>query len=199
LYSDELFSQQQRQMMWTPVKLNDGSEKPYGFGWNVSKVGKHRQVHHAGTMCGFRAEMKRFVDDQLTVIVLTNGGQALPGRIALGVAAFYIRDLLPKRNAVKLPADVLDAYTGQYRLSGGPVMSVTRSGGKLLLVVSLGKMSMELGSLTPESKTRFFNEDDPRNTYIFSTDAKGRPQFAIEDQDGKVGPPAPRLDPRKQP
>jgi hypothetical protein len=30
-----------------------------------------------------------------------------------------------------------------------------------------------------------------RNTYIFSTDAQGRVQFAIEDQDGKVGQPTP--------
>ncbi len=197
LYSDEPFSQRQRERMWSPVKLNDGSEKPYGFGWIVGEVGKHRHVHHAGTMAGFRAEMTRFVDDQLTVIVLTNVGQGLPERIALGVAALYIPDLLPKRNAVKLSADVLDAYTGPYQLSGGGVMNVTRSDGKLLLVISTRKTSLYFGSLTPESKTRFFDEDDPRNTFIFSTDAQGRLQFAIEDQDGKVGQPMPKLDPQK--
>jgi D-alanyl-D-alanine carboxypeptidase len=198
LYTDEPFSQQQREMMWTPVKLNDGSEKPYGFGWVVGQVGKHRQVHHAGTLGGFRAEMTRFVDDRLTVIVLTNAGQALPEQIALGVAALYIPDLLPKRNAVKLPTDVLDAYTGQYQLPGGRVMNVTRSDGKLLLVMSIAKTSMELGLLIPESKTRFFNEDDPRNTYIFSTDAQGRRQFAVEDREGKVGQPIRQLDPQNR-
>src|SRR5947208_10242553 len=40
LYSDKVFSPQQRQLMWAPVKLNDGSEKPYGFGWEVGKAGK---------------------------------------------------------------------------------------------------------------------------------------------------------------
>ncbi|MCI0458610.1 MAG: serine hydrolase [Gemmataceae bacterium] len=198
LYADELFSPQQREMMWTPVKLNDGSERPYGFGWRVDKVGKHRQVHHAGTIAGFRAEMTRFVDDQLTVIVLTSLVQALPERIALGVAALYLPDLLPKRNAVKLPAEVLDAYTGQYQMPGGGVMNVTRSGGKLLLVMSMGKMSMELGFLIPESKTRFFLEDDPRATLVFSTDAQGRLQLTGEDQDGKPGQASPKLDPQKQ-
>ena len=129
--------------------------------------------------------------------MLTNAGQALPEQIALGVAALYIPDLLPKRNAVKLPADVLDAYTGQYQLPGGRVMNVTRSDGKLLLVMSIAKTSMEIGLLIPESKTRFFNADDPRNTYIFSTDAQGRRQFAIEDQEGKVGQPIRQLDPKK--
>jgi hypothetical protein len=130
--------------------------------------------------------------------VLTNLGQALPERIALGVAALYIPDLLPRRNAVKLPAEVLDAYTGQYQLSGGGVMNVTRSDGKLLLVIAAREFSLYFGSLTPESKIRFFDEDDPRNTVIFSTDAQGRLQFAIEDQDGKVGQPSPKLDPQKQ-
>ncbi|NJM54248.1 MAG: beta-lactamase family protein [Blastocatellia bacterium] len=110
LYSNELFSQQEREMMWTPVKLNDGSEKPYGFGWSLGKVGKHRQVRHAGTMAGFRTEIVRFVDDRLTIIVLANVGQALPEKIALGVASRYISDLLPKRKAVKVSHDVLNEY-----------------------------------------------------------------------------------------
>jgi hypothetical protein len=77
------------------------------------------------------------------------------------------------------------------------VITLTHTDGKLLLAMTVDKMSMELGSLIPESKTRFFNEDDPRNTYIFSTDAQGRLQSAIEDEDGKVGQPTPKLDQKK--
>jgi CubicO group peptidase (beta-lactamase class C family) len=197
LYADTPLRQQQRELMWTPVKLNDGTEKPYGFGWNVSTVGRHRQVHHAGTMAGFRSEIARFVDDRLTVIVLTNAGQAVPEQIALGVAALYIPDLLPKRKPVKLSDETLDSYTGQYQLSGGRVMNITRIDGGLRLVLTVGKTSLDLGLLIPESATRFFNQDDPRNTYIFSTDSQGRKQFAIEEQNGKVGQPMPKLDPQK--
>ncbi len=197
LYRDEPFSKQEREMMWAPAKLNDGSEKPYGFGWNVGNVGKHRQVRHAGTMAGFRTEMARFVDDRLTVIVLTNVGQALPEKIAVTVAALYIPDLLPKRAAVKLPADVLDAYSGQYQLPGGRMLNITHTDDRLLVVMSMGTTSMALGSLISESKTRFFIEDDPRNTYIFSKDAQGRPQVVIEDQNGKIGQPMPKLSPQK--
>jgi CubicO group peptidase (beta-lactamase class C family) len=93
LYSDAFFTQPERDSSWTPVKLTDGSEKPYGFGWRVEKVGTHKLVHHGGTLFGFRAEMARFVDDRLSVVVLTNAGQAVPDKIALGVAAFYMEDL----------------------------------------------------------------------------------------------------------
>ena len=105
--------------MWTRVTLNDGSERPYGFGWSVEKVGKHRLVRHAGTLAGFRSEMARFVDDRLTVVVLTNSGLSVTERLAIAVASFYIGDLLPNRRAVQLPTDVLETYTGQYQLGGG--------------------------------------------------------------------------------
>ncbi len=197
LYSNDLFSPQQREMMWTPVKLSDGSEKPYGFGWIVDKVGKHKEVHHAGTLTGFRSAMARFVDDRLTVIVLTNCGQALPERIAIGVAAFYISDLLPKRQAVKLPADVLEAYAGQYQLAGGRMLHITPRAGKLLVTMTLREMSMEIGLLTPESQTRFFIADDPRSTYVFSTDVWGQVQLVLENEEGKPGQKAPKLAPRQ--
>jgi CubicO group peptidase (beta-lactamase class C family) len=195
LYSNDVFAPQQRELLWTPVKLNDGSEKPYGFGWNVGNVGKHRQVHHAGTITGFRADMARFVDDRLTVIVLTNSAQALPENIALGVAAFYIPDLLPKRRGVKISAATLDSYVGTYQLSGGRVLRVARREDKLLLTMALGERSMDLGLLTAESKTRFFNEDDPRSTYVFVTDAQGA--LVVENESGKEVQRSPKVDPKR--
>ena len=164
------------------------------FGWYLSKVRNHRLVRHAGTMAGFRSEMARFVDDRLTVIVLTNSGLSVPETIAIGVASFYIPDLLSKREAVPVAADVLDLYAGQYQLGGGRTLSVTRSDRKLVITMSLGNKTMDLGLLTAESKTRFFNEDDPRSTYIFWTDAQGHLQLVVENEEGKPGQQARRID-----
>jgi CubicO group peptidase (beta-lactamase class C family) len=72
LYSDAILTAAQRQQMWTPVTLNDGSTQPYGFGWDIGKAGQHRLVRHAGAMLGYRSELSRYVDDGLTVVVLTN-------------------------------------------------------------------------------------------------------------------------------
>lgn len=89
LYTDRILKQAVRDQMWTPVKLNNGTSSPYGFGWELDSVGSHKRVHHGGTMPGFRAEFARFVDDKLSVIVLTNSGNANPGAIARGVAALF--------------------------------------------------------------------------------------------------------------
>lgn len=210
LYSDKVLSQQQRELMWAPVKLKDGSEKPYGFGWEIGKIGKHRQVKHAGTMLGFRSQVLRFPDDRLTVVVLTNATQASPEKVALGVAAFYIPDLKPPqpdRSATKLSAEVLDGYTGRYQLPGDRVLTVARREGNLTLTMpmalpALGKevasllqgVSMDVALLIPENETRFFDEDDSSSTYVFSTDTDGKVQLVIENAEGRAVQKASRLD-----
>ena len=211
LNSDGLFTPQQRELMWTPVKLKGGTERPYGFGWELGKVGQHRQVKHGGTMLGFRSHLLRFPDDRLSIVVLTNATQAIPEKITLGVAAFYISDLkpaLPKRTATKIAAEVLDGYTGSYVVSGGRVLTVARREDKLTVAMplqGLGKevdqllegVRMDIALLTPESTTRFFDAEDSRSTYVFSTASDGRPQFVIEDQNGKANQPARKQDERK--
>lgn len=81
--------------MWTPTRLSKG-EAGYGFGWGVSKVAGHRLVSHGGGISGFSTEISRFIDDTLTVIVLTNleGGQA--ESLARGIAGRFVPALAEK-------------------------------------------------------------------------------------------------------
>jgi CubicO group peptidase (beta-lactamase class C family) len=83
LYTDRLLKQSTRDQMWAAVKLNNGTTQPYGFGWELGSPQGHKLVHHGGTLPGFRAELARFVDDKLTVIVLTNGSNADQSAIAI--------------------------------------------------------------------------------------------------------------------
>jgi CubicO group peptidase (beta-lactamase class C family) len=81
--------------MWTKTKLNDGKDVDYGFGWSISSYRGHRVIGHGGGISGFTTDIARFVDDKLSVIVLTNlsGPTANPASLARGVAGFYISDL----------------------------------------------------------------------------------------------------------
>jgi CubicO group peptidase (beta-lactamase class C family) len=198
LSSNNPIPQQLLEQMWTPVKLNDGSENPYGFGWELDKVGGHRQVHHGGTMLtGYRAQMARFVDDRVTVIALTNSLQALPERVTLGVAAFYIDGLLPKRKTMQLSTADLDAYTGKYELGADRVLTVSRREHQLLLTMTFEEHSMELGLLSAEDKSRFFQEDDPRRTYVFSKNERGQVQLVMQNTQGTPVQRVVRTDPKK--
>ena len=57
--------------IWTPVRLNDGTSRPYGFGWRVEALFGHRLITHTGIT---GTEYSRFPNNGLTVIVLTNLG-----------------------------------------------------------------------------------------------------------------------------
>jgi len=185
LYTDKPLTAQQRELMWTPIKLNDGTSRPYGLGWAVTKVGTHRSVEHAGTLTSFRSQISRFVDDKLTVIVLTNCAQALPETIALRVAAFYIPDLMPQRKVAKVAAHILDGYAGRYEAPGLRARTISRRGDRLVLGIVMDKETLEEGVLRPESETGFFNEDDTRTAYAFIRDKDGKLQLVLESEEGK--------------
>jgi CubicO group peptidase (beta-lactamase class C family) len=92
LYTDKLLTRASMQEMWTVVPLRDGKPNPghYGFGWFMeTRRGRH-VVEHEGQWQGFETQISRYVDDELTVVVLTNLGTADPHRIADKVAAIYL-------------------------------------------------------------------------------------------------------------
>ncbi|HSF24616.1 MAG TPA: serine hydrolase domain-containing protein [Blastocatellia bacterium] len=106
LYSDQILKQATRELMWkaaaeTTRKAEDGRNTSYGFGWFVHQVNGRRVVYHGGSQSGFRADLERFVDDKLTVIVLTNSDQAKPEGIARRIAAFYLPDLVKTANPAR--------------------------------------------------------------------------------------------------
>ena len=79
--------------MWTPVKLNSGKTYPYGFGWEVTIADGHRVLRHNGAWQGFTMSIARFVDDGLTVMVMTNldSENSKPWKIADDVAKIYLK------------------------------------------------------------------------------------------------------------
>ncbi len=94
LYTEKILPRSVKEEMWTPVKLNNGKTYPYGYGWRFGEVRGHRAITHSGRNHGFVSYVTRFVDDQLTVIVLVNSMSADPAAIAHGVAARYLPGLL---------------------------------------------------------------------------------------------------------
>src|SRR5204863_4997876 len=89
LYTEKLLKRASLEQMWTPVKLASGKTQQYGFGWGFGNVKGHHVIEHGGAWQGFTTYIARYVDDKLTVIVLTNLAGADPGKIAHGIAGLY--------------------------------------------------------------------------------------------------------------
>jgi CubicO group peptidase (beta-lactamase class C family) len=94
LAGDRFLSAASRHEMWTPQLLLSGKPNPagYGFGWMCRDTPGHRLVQHGGAWQGFTTFIARYLDDRLTVVVLTNlssDSNSNPGKIARHVAELY--------------------------------------------------------------------------------------------------------------
>jgi CubicO group peptidase (beta-lactamase class C family) len=80
--------------LWTPfIKTSDKPESKsyYGFGWVINEYQGRKLVWHDGANIGFRSIFLRFVNDGLSIIILTNTDEANPGAIANALADYYFR------------------------------------------------------------------------------------------------------------
>lgn len=72
--------------VFEPVKLRSGKRYPYGFGWTVLDFAGQKLHRHGGSWQGFRANLARYLGDELTIAVLANLAEAEPGQISDGIA-----------------------------------------------------------------------------------------------------------------
>jgi D-alanyl-D-alanine carboxypeptidase len=96
LATEKLLKKSTLEQMWTPTKTSKAGTADYGFGWQVDQVNGHRLIAHGGGIPGFSTQISRFVDDKLSVIVLTNAGNGFAGALAQGIAGRIVPVLLKK-------------------------------------------------------------------------------------------------------
>ena len=180
LYTEKLLKKSSLDQMWTPVKLNNGVTRPYGFGWAFNDVGGHKIIEHGGAWQGFTSHIARYIKEKFTVVVLTNRAGANPGNIAHGIAGLYNSELAPvAHKEVQLDPRSLDQYVGQYELGPGYVLNITRSADYLWLQ-STGQPRVQL---FPETQTKFFLKVvDAQVTFV--KDASGKVTHLILHQGG---------------
>ncbi len=91
LDAQTLLSAATEKEMWTPLRLNDGKTRDYGFGWFLSPLQGRENIGHSGSTSGFSASFQRFPKDRLAVIVLTNSNEdGIATKVAKEVALLYL-------------------------------------------------------------------------------------------------------------
>lgn len=97
LYTNNPLTQSSLAEMWTPVRLNDGTRKPYGFGWHTDTLHNRRVIFHGGAWQGFRSFIVRFPNEKLTIILFANSSGTNVVKLARGIVSiFYPEFALPK-------------------------------------------------------------------------------------------------------
>lgn len=102
LNTSKIFTQSSLDAMFTPARLKNGAlaytgwNGHFGLGWFIDDYLGHRMINHGGTfITGFHAEISRFVDEKLTVIILTNRVLSDQWTIGLAIAGIYDPNLRP--------------------------------------------------------------------------------------------------------
>jgi hypothetical protein len=91
------------QEILTPVKLSSGTSFPYGFGWAIDERAGKPVHQHGGFWQGFTTHYTRFPGESLSIIVLTNSGNARPSLFVEGLAP-----LMNPALAVPAPSPIAD-------------------------------------------------------------------------------------------
>jgi CubicO group peptidase (beta-lactamase class C family) len=94
LYTDKLLKRSNFDQMWTPAKLKNGqpNKDGYGFGWFIGDRHGHHIISHDGAWQGFQTLIARYVNDKLTVVILSNLAEAKLDGIADHVADMYLAE-----------------------------------------------------------------------------------------------------------
>src|SRR5262245_12776253 len=97
LRSKAILSAESWSKVFEPAPLNSGRSYPYGFGWHLdSFAGQTVRWHGGNWEQGFTCYFARFLEDDLTIIVLTNLAQGRPSRLVQGIAPILDPKLVPE-------------------------------------------------------------------------------------------------------
>jgi CubicO group peptidase (beta-lactamase class C family) len=83
------------ELLWQPfIKTSDKPESKayYAFGWLTDERNGHKVIEHGGANVGFRSYYTRFVNDDLSIIIMTNTDEANPGAIVRALSEYYFRN-----------------------------------------------------------------------------------------------------------
>lgn len=103
LHTDALISPALLEEAFSPATLNDGTASDYGFGWSVAEDRGQKVVRHGGSWVGFRTSISRYLDDRLTVAVLSNRGDSRPGRLVDQIVALYLGEVAEDAEGAPAP------------------------------------------------------------------------------------------------
>ncbi len=180
LFGGKVLSAASLKQMTTPFKQD------YAFALQVKQVNGRKEIDHGGGIEGFNTELAYWPDDQLIVIALGNLNGMAPQEIADKVAATIHGEkvtLTSERKEIKVPADVLKQYVGEYELAPQAILSVTLDGDQLeTQLTGQGRIAVY-----PKAENKFFLKVVDAQLE-FTKDASGKVTQVILHQGGRDMP-----------
>jgi CubicO group peptidase (beta-lactamase class C family) len=189
-----------RDVMLAPGVLSNGDTIDYALGLYYGEHRGLRTVGHSGGFVGFRADLTRYPDHDLTVYALCNRSDATPTRYSLEVGEVFLADhLSPEAEPIEVhgqpiavsPAQ-MEEYVGRYEADQFPgfVTTVSREGDRL----TIQQPGQQPFDLVPTSDSTFVVPDLGDAVITFRRSEEGPvEQFSLGDDISGRENPAQRL------
>lgn len=135
------------------AKMYQANQAGYGYGWYVKSLFGRDRVYHSGTMPGISTFVSRFLDDDVTIITLSNTTPCPIMKINDDIAAIVFGEpYTPPKERIEVPvsAQLLERYVGTYAF-GPNIAKIYIENDKLFY--STGYW---VSQLVPMSETEFY-------------------------------------------
>jgi CubicO group peptidase (beta-lactamase class C family) len=104
----------------------------YGMGWIIDEMRGLKRCSHSGGLDGYSTHLIRFVDQNMTIAVLTNGGALSSSKIASVASHLFLWESMDPqacfRHDESLSAADLDEYVGSYVMEGFGTLAIKSDG-----------------------------------------------------------------------
>ncbi len=161
-------------------------EAEYGYGWMIGQDFGHRYVSHGGWVNGFVSDFKRYPDDNIVIILLSNFETSSYISLSKDLTAIVFGQPyeMPVVRKIVHPAEaVLSRYVGDYQM--GPLnIKITLRNGRLYAFAP--GQPAPFGMIATSETDFYFNDAGSEIRFVVDPDGKVH-QFMLKI-DGKTMP-----------
>jgi len=104
IYQNQLLSAELWELAFEKTTLQNNNTVNYGLGWRLQTFMDYRIVHHPGRWNGFRTSFKRYIDNDATLIILSNNNMNIASLVDNMQKIIFHKELTMVPDAM-LPAE----------------------------------------------------------------------------------------------
>lgn len=138
VFKNKLLGKKMLDSALAPVKLANGNNSFYGFGWMNQIIFGKKCYRHDGSVMGFGAEIRYFPEEEIFLAFLINGrsGESDARTMEVMSQVTQLSLGMPVRSEIALPPVILEQYKGIYVLNEEHKLIVTLENGQLFIEAS---------------------------------------------------------------
>ncbi|MEZ0277014.1 MAG: DUF3471 domain-containing protein, partial [Roseimicrobium sp.] len=182
VYNGRVLKPESLKKAHTPLKdypdapKGDSSDTNYAYGWVVAEVRGLKSIWHNGGLDGFTSELRRFPDQKVSIVILSNSASPIGGFTTASIAELAARQFLWREMKPQLcfheqslaEGTKLEDYLGTFDFSGLGVMRFRIERGKLQAKLA----DQKWGDIAPSARDTF-SEPAMDATFEFQRNEKG--------------------------